>query len=67
MKAFKYLDTPTGNIYFVIFHLDDEGIHLMSPCWRFYPGRTEGEQVTMSALPWSARQHIADLIGEAMP
>ena len=36
-------------------------------CWRFYPGRTSGESISYSRLPWRARQEIAELLNNSMP
>jgi len=69
MKAFRYIDA--GVLYVVILghSEDDERLSSLSvlSCWRFYPGRTSGEPISLSRLPWHGRQDLAEILNNSMP
>lgn len=43
-----------------------DGLELHS-CWRFYPNRQRGEPIPLHALPWQARQQVAEHLNNPMP
>lgn len=66
MKHLKIVDGPIH--YHVLLVPDEAGTGLeFHSCWRFYPGRTLGEQTNLGALPWPARQQIAEEVNDRLP
>lgn len=71
MKALQFIDS-SGITYTTILTWEHDeftnqrylGVH---SCWRFYPGRTSGEPIPSSQLPWHGRQVLAELLNNSMP
>jgi len=70
MRAFRYIETDI--LYVVITgwvhnDLTDSSSQEVLSCWRFYPGRTSGEPISLSRIPWHGRQEIAEHLNNSMP
>jgi hypothetical protein len=58
-----------GQVTFIVTldHFPHESELCVHSCFRFFPGRSVGEKITPSVLPWFARQRIAELTNEPLP
>lgn len=70
MKSFRYIEE--GILYVVTLDwVHDDYTRTTSlavhSCWRFYPGRTAGEPISLTRMPWHGRQEIAELLNNSMP
>ena len=52
--------------FYVVFILHD-GEWRVAQTFRHYPGRIAAEPVHIGMLPWTARQTVAEIVGDSMP